>query len=114
MVAATFQPCRTKYCAVAAPMPLEAPVIKTVLLAIDITSRDLDIQQHKLWSILHCQVEETQIEDVGMQIGELSKQTGLSKDTIRFYEKIGLIAPNTKPAGTRLYKEYPPETIDWA
>jgi MerR family transcriptional regulator, copper efflux regulator len=47
-----------------------------------------------------------------MQIGELSKQTGLSKDTIRFYEKIGLITPDTKPAGTRLYKEYPPETID--
>jgi MerR family transcriptional regulator, copper efflux regulator len=49
---------------------------------------------------------------VAMQIGELSKQTGLSKDTIRFYEKIGLITPNTKQAGTRLYKEYPPETID--
>jgi DNA-binding transcriptional MerR regulator len=27
-----------------------------------------------------------------MLIGELSKQTGLSKDTIRFYEKLGLIA----------------------
>jgi MerR family transcriptional regulator, copper efflux regulator len=47
-----------------------------------------------------------------MQIGELSKTTGLSKDTIRFYEKIGLITPSTKQAGTRLYKEYLPETID--
>ena len=47
-----------------------------------------------------------------MPIGELSKKTGLSKDTIRFYAKIGLITPDTRQAGTRIYKEYPPETID--
>jgi hypothetical protein len=57
IVAATFHPFATKYFAVAAPMPLEAPVIKTVLLIFDITSRnlDVDIKQHKLWSILHSQ-----------------------------------------------------------
>ena len=47
-----------------------------------------------------------------MLIGELSKQTGLSKDTIRFYEKIGLIAASDRRAGTRLYKEYDPEIIE--
>jgi DNA-binding transcriptional MerR regulator len=31
-----------------------------------------------------------------MLIGELSKQTGLSRDTIRFYEKQGLIAVGRK------------------
>ncbi|MGF1518891.1 MAG: MerR family DNA-binding transcriptional regulator [Nodosilinea sp.] len=40
-----------------------------------------------------------------MLIGELAKQTGLSKDTIRFYEKMGLIAASHRPAGTRFYKE---------
>jgi MerR family transcriptional regulator, copper efflux regulator len=47
-----------------------------------------------------------------MLIGELSKQTGLSKDTIRFYEKLGLIAAEERHAGTRIYKEFTPETVE--
>lgn len=47
-----------------------------------------------------------------MLIGELSKKTGLSKDTIRFYEKMGLIAASDKQAGTRIYKEYTAEIVD--
>jgi MerR family transcriptional regulator, copper efflux regulator len=46
-----------------------------------------------------------------MLIGELSKKTGVSKDTIRFYEKLALIVGNDREAGTRLYKEYGPETV---
>jgi MerR family copper efflux transcriptional regulator len=40
-----------------------------------------------------------------MLIGELAQRTGLSRDTIRFYEKIGLI-PCMKRR-TNLYKDYP-------
>jgi MerR family transcriptional regulator, copper efflux regulator len=47
-----------------------------------------------------------------MLIGELSKQTGLTKDTIRFYEKLGLIRADERQAGTRIYKEYSPETVE--
>lgn len=47
-----------------------------------------------------------------MLIGELSKQSGLSKDTLRFYEKLGLISAQDKPAGTRIYKNFPPETVE--
>jgi MerR family transcriptional regulator, copper efflux regulator len=47
-----------------------------------------------------------------MLIGELSKQTGISKDTIRFYDKLGLIVGTDRQAGTRLYKEYSPETVE--
>jgi MerR family transcriptional regulator, copper efflux regulator len=47
-----------------------------------------------------------------MLIGELSKQTGLSKDTIRFYEKLGLIAASSHEAGTKSYKKYSLETIE--
>ena len=45
-----------------------------------------------------------------MRIGELSKRSGFTKDTIRFYEKLGLIA--LKKAGRNKYqfKDYP-ETI---
>jgi MerR family transcriptional regulator, copper efflux regulator len=47
-----------------------------------------------------------------MLIGELSKKTGVSKDTIRFYEKLGLITASDREAGTKLYKEYSPETVE--
>ncbi|MBW4602798.1 MAG: MerR family DNA-binding protein [Calothrix sp. FI2-JRJ7] len=47
-----------------------------------------------------------------MLIGQLSKKTGLSKDTIRFYEKIGLITATDKQAGTRIYKEYDEEMVE--
>ncbi len=39
-----------------------------------------------------------------MQIGEVARRTGLSADTLRFYEKIGLIAPPARDqAGRRVY-----------
>jgi MerR family transcriptional regulator, copper efflux regulator len=47
-----------------------------------------------------------------MLIGELSKQTGLSKDTIRFYEKLGLITSASNDLGTKSYKRYSSETIE--
>ncbi|MBW4579527.1 MAG: MerR family transcriptional regulator [Tildeniella nuda ZEHNDER 1965/U140] len=46
-----------------------------------------------------------------MLISELAKKTGLSKDTIRFYEKIGLITAEERQAGTRIYKEFSEATI---
>jgi MerR family Zn(II)-responsive transcriptional regulator of zntA len=47
-----------------------------------------------------------------MLMGELAKRTGLSKDTIRFYEKVGLITAQERQAGTRIYKEFSEETVD--
>jgi MerR family transcriptional regulator, copper efflux regulator len=47
-----------------------------------------------------------------MLIGELSKQTGLSKDTIRFYEKLGLITAISNDVSTKSYKKYSLETIE--
>lgn len=46
-----------------------------------------------------------------MLIGELSKQTGLSRDTIRFYEKQGLIAVGRKERRFNNYKEYSDSTL---
>lgn len=38
------------------------------------------------------------------QIGEISKQLGISVDTLRYYEKINLLPPiHRKPSGLRLY-----------
>ena len=46
-----------------------------------------------------------------MKISELSAKTDLSIDTLRFYEKIGLIDPPPRdPAGRR---DYDPSVIDW-
>jgi DNA-binding transcriptional MerR regulator len=41
-----------------------------------------------------------------MLIGQLSKQSGFSRDTIRYYEKIGLITVPGKDRRENKYKEY--------
>lgn len=43
-----------------------------------------------------------------MLIGELSQQVNLSRDTIRFYEKMELIQPLVRNNG---YKDYPEQTL---
>ncbi|THA63517.1 MerR family transcriptional regulator [Streptomyces sp. A0958] len=45
-----------------------------------------------------------------MRIGELAAQTGLTRDTIRFYEKTGLITGQRLVNG---YRDFPPETVPW-
>jgi DNA-binding transcriptional MerR regulator len=45
-----------------------------------------------------------------MRIGELAAATGLTKDTIRFYEKLGLLTGSRLPNG---YRDFPPETVTW-
>jgi MerR family copper efflux transcriptional regulator len=45
-----------------------------------------------------------------MRIGELSCATGLSRDTLRFYEKRGLLRSRRLANG---YRDYPPEAVQW-
>lgn len=47
-----------------------------------------------------------------MLIGEVSKKTGLSRDTIRFYEKQGLITVGRKARRDNNYKEYPEDVLN--
>lgn len=46
-----------------------------------------------------------------MLIGELSKQSGLSRDTIRYYEKLSLLAVTAR-CHSNHYKDYGPEVLD--
>ncbi len=46
-----------------------------------------------------------------MLIGELSRLTGFSRDTIRFYEKEGLIKIGRKQRRENNYKDYPEEVL---
>jgi len=45
-----------------------------------------------------------------MKIGELASATGLSRDTLRFYEKRGLLHPRRRDNG---YRDYPFEAVQW-
>src|SRR3546814_1327019 len=47
-----------------------------------------------------------------MLIGELSEKTGFSRDTIRFFEKQGLIQLDRKQRRDNNYKEYPEEVLN--
>ena len=45
-----------------------------------------------------------------MRIGELAARTGMSRDAIRFYEKIGLVAGQRLGNG---YRDFPAEAVPW-
>lgn len=45
-----------------------------------------------------------------MRIGELAEQVGVSTDTIRYYERVGLLA--TPARGRNRYREYGPGAIE--
>ena len=45
-----------------------------------------------------------------MQIGTLSERTGLSRDSLRFYEKRGLLQARRSDNG---YRDYPEEAVQW-
>ena len=47
-----------------------------------------------------------------MRIGELVKRTGLSRDTIRFYEKHGLIASEASGEDSNDYRDYPDALVE--
>lgn len=46
-----------------------------------------------------------------MLIGEFSERSGLSVDTLRYYEKIGLIDPPPRDSGGR--RQYDQKTLIW-
>lgn len=49
-----------------------------------------------------------------MRISEVSEQSGLSVDTLRYYEKIGLLPPvNRNESGIREYGEYDLRRVDF-
>lgn len=45
-----------------------------------------------------------------MRIGELAARVGLSRDAIRFYEKVGLVSGQRLANG---YRDFPPEMVSW-
>ncbi|MCB9992371.1 MAG: MerR family transcriptional regulator [Hyphomicrobiaceae bacterium] len=47
-----------------------------------------------------------------MRIGELAGATGLSRDTIRFYERHGLVASRPSPEPSNDYRDYPEELVE--
>ena len=46
-----------------------------------------------------------------MKISEVAAKTGLSVDTLRFYEKIGLIDPPPRDGAGR--RDYPEDVLSW-
>lgn len=45
-----------------------------------------------------------------MRIGDIALATGLSRDTLRYYEKRGLLRAKRSANG---YRDYPLESVDW-
>lgn len=47
-----------------------------------------------------------------MLINELAKATGISKDSIRHYQELGLLEVKKQAAGSRSYNQYPSINVD--
>jgi MerR family Zn(II)-responsive transcriptional regulator of zntA len=45
-------------------------------------------------------------------IGELARKTGCSRDTLRFYERLGLIESRAAPRGRNNYRHYDRDLVD--
>lgn len=58
------------------------------------------VTMHKLWTIVNGFKSD-------MRIGELAKQTSVSRDTIRFYERHGLITSRPSVSSSNNYRIYP-------
>ncbi len=48
-----------------------------------------------------------------MRIGELAQKSGVSRDTIRFYERNGLITSTVGDSGTNSYRNYKDDCLVW-
>lgn len=70
------------------------------MLDTTVTNNNLT-QDHGQWSMVY-----------KMKIGELAKKTGLSRDTIRFYERNHLISSEPSQSGTNSYRNYPDELVE--
>ncbi|KQX01244.1 MerR family transcriptional regulator [Massilia sp. Root418] len=46
-----------------------------------------------------------------MRIGEIASRAGVSRDTVRFYERMGLLSEATQPHLSNNYKEYSPVAL---
>ncbi len=46
-----------------------------------------------------------------MRIGELARRAAVSRDTIRFYERHGLIRSDTDPDASNTYRIYPEDAV---
>ncbi|MFT5915710.1 MAG: DNA-binding transcriptional MerR regulator [Flammeovirgaceae bacterium] len=46
-----------------------------------------------------------------MKIGEIAEKTGVSRDTVRLYEKLGLLSNVTRPYEYNNYKDYGIENV---
>lgn len=59
---------------------------------------------YKLWTIVNGF-------EGNMRIGELARRAEVSRDTIRFYERHGLIRSDTDPEASNSYRIYPEDAI---
>ena len=46
-----------------------------------------------------------------MRIGELARRTGVSERSLRYYEEQGLLAPERRPSGYRVYRDSDLDTV---
>ena len=60
-------------------------------------------------SVVHYRVHTWRMDSTSLSIGEVAKEAGVGVETVRFYEREGLVPePGRRPSG---YRQYPPDTV---
>jgi MerR family Zn(II)-responsive transcriptional regulator of zntA len=63
-------------------------------------------RNRKLWSTLHSQGNRPAL------IGETARRAGVSRDTVRLYTRLGLVASTSRSAGSRTYADYDEDAVE--
>jgi len=58
--------------------------------------------------MVHSQV----FEQRPLLIGEFAEKAGTTKDTVRFYTRLGMLTPHQRPVGRRTYAEYGEDQVE--
>jgi MerR family transcriptional regulator, copper efflux regulator len=65
----------------------------------------------RVWTMVHSQPEQVQAVEP-MLIGDFARAVGSTKDTVRFYTRLGLLVAGERVAGQRVYAVYAEEQLE--
>lgn len=63
---------------------------------------------YRVWTMVHSQDEQPHV----LLIGEFAERVGTTKDTVRFYTRLGLLQAGERAAGRRTYAEYDEDQVE--
>jgi len=55
---------------------------------------------------------QSKVKEQRMLIGEVARKAGVTRDAVRLYTRLGLVPSASRQAGSRVYADYDPSTVE--